>query len=477
MALPKRIYLERFIWAAVCLISITTAVALLSLAWVHFQKDPVVTVTDSVHQAVWHYYYPSATICDINLISKQDAVRLAKKLKSSPDDKFISNMKFLMYLFAYKFYKIEQLPDLLELQDLLDKKNISVDSIVSTMYSGCNMLKVCKWKGEQKKCKSIFEVTRTTNGLCCSFNYYATRNSLFEGYNANRASSEPSRVSACGYQTGLELLMVNEPRDYITSIIPTRGLQAMIHSPYDYPDWNSRFTLIQNKMINFVSIDPTKTYCSPRVTNLPVERRTCYFHFEKKMYYFNRYSFHNCMVECRMNLTLKLCNCVPFYFIPIHEVNHQLGRTCNLRDVPCLARNFKKIHKSEPRDSETNRKECNCLPDCELVQYKIENTVAVLGRSYSMNHATLYAGVNITNQHSVVRIFFNDLVGTTNRRDVRINWDASLAFSGGLLGLFTGFSFISVLELIYFFTIRPITTLFKRNSNKVSKLSNERRLH
>lgn len=53
-----------------------------------------------------------------------------------------------------------------------------------------------------------------------------------------------------------------------------------------------------------------------------------------------------------------------------------------------------------------------------------------------------------------VNIFFKDTQFITSRRSELYGQTDFLANCGGLLGLFMGFSFISLIEIVYFLTLR-----------------------
>lgn len=46
-----------------------------------------------------------------------------------------------------------------------------------------------------------------------------------------------------------------------------------------------------------------------------------------------------------------------------------------------------------------------------------------------------------------------------------------MAYFGGVLGLLTGFSFISAVEVLYIFVLKPILNFMTRNSSKVSPIT------
>nr|CAH7763433.1 unnamed protein product [Callosobruchus chinensis] len=110
---------------------------------------------------------------------------------------------------------------------------------------------------------------------------------------------------------------------------------------------------------------------------------------------------------------------------------------------------------------------CGCLPDCESTEYYAESSSGVLNFKYIRSNA--YTDVKITNDSSILNVYFNDLVGIKNRMDVKFDWHTLLAYYGGLLGLFLGFSFVSGVEIIYFFVVRLTTGLVKNKKEKKKK--------
>lgn len=132
---------------------------------------------------------------------------------------------------------------------------------MSELAPNCKeMLQGCQWKGEEKRCESIFEEILSTEGYCCSFNYYALKNHTFRRYVldsphfsrsafsyiedspndslhidhlkheillcssiSSKIPLNPRRVSACGYLTALEVVVDSNASDYFATQISTFG--------------------------------------------------------------------------------------------------------------------------------------------------------------------------------------------------------------------------------------------------------------
>lgn len=62
------------------------------------------------------------------------------------------------------------------LHDILEENKVDIDDLLKILSPNCEkMINKCKWKGEEKRCRTLFQTERTSNGFCCSFNYYGTK--------------------------------------------------------------------------------------------------------------------------------------------------------------------------------------------------------------------------------------------------------------------------------------------------------------
>jgi hypothetical protein len=286
---------------------------------------------------------------------------------------------------------------------------------------------------------------------------------------ANKIPKYPRRVSACGYLTALEILVNSDPNDYFATQIAAIGHRILIHNPHHYPDWSIQNMLTERGIINLIGVTPSVTYSVPSMADIEVDKRKCLFNNESTLHNFVHYNFHNCMVECRMNLTLKYCSCLPFYY------HHESGtypeaRICNLRDIRCLTRHRGEHQDSslpnrlkllfadlimsstpgfdfsndqagpqvgfgEPRMHPVSARLRLCGPLGGGVVWNIHEEVLEQPAQFvvswgvvnwrQVKHKCCSGGVVIQHQ-SVVRVYFNDLVATKNRRDVIFSWHTLL---------------------------------------------------
>lgn len=199
------------------------------------------------------------------------------------------------------------------------------------------------------------------------------------------------------------------------------------------------------------------TYSTLDVFALPPEIRNCLQHNERQMDTMARYSYVNCMAECRSAIVNEFCGCVPFT-LP----NNGSYTKCKMTNLKCVRANSIRfagstfqINNDTSENARNLRAKCRCLPDCTFFTYPSEISTGSLIREFSHNSLSFFKDTNLTDE-TLVHVFFNDLIATHYRKDMYQNWLGVLAAFGGLLGLFLGFSLVTGFELVYFFTLRTV---------------------
>jgi amiloride-sensitive sodium channel len=108
-------------------------------------------------------------------------------------------------------------------------------------------LERCSWKGSLWRCDSIFQQIYTADGVCCSFNNYAFPKSTYDAKILSSIPKTPRRVTSCGFQTGLSVLLKPFTDDYLGTEIASSGFRVMVHNSYDNADSNSVTKLLPAK--------------------------------------------------------------------------------------------------------------------------------------------------------------------------------------------------------------------------------------
>ncbi|XP_063242547.1 sodium channel protein Nach-like [Bacillus rossius redtenbacheri] len=226
---------------------------------------------------------------------------------------------------------------------------------------------------------------------------------------------------------------------------------------------NEKCNALESNMVSAAA-----TYSTRRVRGLGVSQRQCLFQDERQLNMSSEntnstYSYNNCLIKCRLEHMARLCNCTP-YFYPDTGTTRQ----CGLTDVECLAKHrrvFINLHSPGKvlglQDSDSSMK-CDCHPTCTDVVYTTELSQGNFFKSeYDRTH--FFKEVNITNQ-SILHVYFKDLSILRFRRDVIYSWNDLLASFGGIVGLCLGCSLLSLVEMIYYFTVRPTCSALQHNS-------------
>ncbi|KAH1013764.1 sodium channel protein Nach [Dendroctonus ponderosae] len=257
-----------------------------------------------------------------------------------------------------------------------------------------------------------------------------------------------------GFQSGLELVINNNPADYFASEIPSVGVKVLIHHPYKFPDLSLPSHIFEMNTNNLLGINPEMITATERLKSMPVRNRKCLFPSEKKLNMFQRYTRRGCLMECRLAMTLKVCKCVPF---DLHSQSYSYGslKVCGLEDLSCLNHNrdaiFNITHLKHAELFQDDK--CNCPNNCEDFTYPLETSRGILDASFTTNPSMIFSNLHMENQ-TIIRIFFSDLLGIKYRRDVSFPWHSLMGNYGGILGFFTGFSLTSVVEIFYTTFIR-----------------------
>lgn len=108
-------------------------------------------------------------------------------------------------------------------------------------------------------------------------------------------------------------------------------------------------------------------------------------------------------------------------------------------------------------DEGNNMNKCNCLPACTSITYDAE----ISQIPHDFQKSIMQTQPELTNELNIsivtlsdLFIFFTENQFMTSKRSELFGTTDFLANCGGLLGLFMGVSLLSIVELIYFCTLR-----------------------
>lgn len=192
------------------------------------------------------------------------------------------------------------------------------------------MIEKCYWLGTEVRCDAFFEQIVTFLGACCSFNYVGLKNRTTTNRRASSSILQQVKlVTTSGPFSALSVILNPLADDYFYTTSNTRGFRVIVHDSYDFPELNSPNMFIQENYVSYIGIMPESTYSKNEIYNKEVMIRQCYSDREIPLNVMRRYSFINCMVECRRLIAYKMCGCIPYNYprngsLPICDAVEQL---------------------------------------------------------------------------------------------------------------------------------------------------------
>ena len=241
---------------------------------------------------------------------------------------------------------------------------------------------------------------------------------------------------------------------------------------------------------------------------LSIEQRECRYSEEvpSNMTLFNEYSQSGCIFECMAMYSKKVCQCIPWDMIRNNDSENV--PICNGMGSHCFYENM--------NDNSFRDKSCYCLPDCHSIQYATVKDEIPLSADYckglfseysphitarlpivsllydqmykymestrteDWNHYELHrysrdrynfkAGVRFFDETMCQDWVIKDLaiieIQMTSPAYLKMTQSAKVTLSdkissiGGTLGLFTGFSLLAIVEILYWIII-TIKNYFK----------------
>ncbi|KAF4523187.1 hypothetical protein B566_EDAN002445 [Ephemera danica] len=205
---------------------------------------------------------------------------------------------------------------------------------------------------------------------------------------------------------------------------------VLVHPPTSIP-LNGHVDVLPWSDVD-VKLYPEITTTDPALRSYSPGTRGCRFPEEHNKTIFKIYSRNNCKVECILQLTEQICKCREF-FIPLDPGQPELEH-CKTRLGSLICSDMQNLERPNCDD---------CLPSCNEIRYEkyVDRGQLVaqqLGREFDDRNAKAHP--NLTK----LGLFLT-------------------ANCGGLLGLFTGCSVITLIEILYFATLRIFCTLRHRH--------------
>ncbi|XP_053658997.1 pickpocket protein 28-like [Anopheles marshallii] len=498
----ERTSCERFWWLVVFLLSMAGCGVMIYKTYVKWNQVPIIVTFSEKTTPVWDMHFPAITICPETKISVakfnftaevNDLLGMFRFANRTIREDLVGQIKAVSQLCNFMFH---------EMNDWLNYINGTEDNVVGVMknlsLARKEVIVVCIYGNAYTYCLDYISETITEEGLCYTFNmrpeseifrkgalhteYNYTEDWYTRHYSRHVAHDEelPLYARGAGLHAGLMLYLKHsrDNTDYMCTVRTSpsfrsfgnllshllsqgfsQGYKVMIHDPDEYPQVSMRNMRLPLGNEISIALKPQMIVTSQSAADYSWEKRQCFFNHERRLRFFQIYNQQNCELECLTNVTLELCKCVRFSMPRANET-----KVCALSMWHCMnsAKWFLRPVNREALQHHEHLtemvKRCNCLPACSSVHYDAEVTQTTLDmESFLRAHKDLQPDAFNDFMLTTVAIYFKESYFITSKRSELYGWVDFLANCGGLLGLFMGVSFLSLLEIFYFLTIRPFS--------------------
>ncbi|XP_052756940.1 pickpocket protein 28-like [Galleria mellonella] len=493
----QRTAAEKIFWLFMFICCVILCAGLIRKVWIKWNISPVIVSFAETSTPVWQIPYPAVTVC-LEIKSKQSVFNFTAYYHRYNDTEKRANLTDE----ERNLYEDVTLVCDDHLAPVMGRKfcdgNTTVNNIKEVSPNITETFFGCKWKDIPKEtCSDLFTPILTEEGQCYTFNILAADElfrmenlhkdyqyldhkrvseswSLEDGYDPmTPIETYPHRGSGYGAKAGLTFLMKSKAidLDYLCRG-PVQGFKILLHNPAELPRLSQQYFRSPLSQEVVVAIKPNMMTTSSGLKPYEPVRRQCYFPSERYLRYFKVYTQSNCEMECISNYTYSRCGCVHFGVPHGPEM-----RVCNAGSMACIKRVQMELvvveieagleKRNEGNDTIGEARDiasrCKCLPACTSIEYEAETSQADYDWKAIFRAYRLEIPPDLNDMmYSRVMIFFKEPQFITSRRSELYGQTDFLANCGGLLGLFMGFSILSLAEIIYFLTLRLFCVVWNR---------------
>ncbi|XP_046802993.1 pickpocket protein 28 [Lucilia cuprina] len=427
-----------------------------------WQNTPVIISMSSKATSIQDVPFPAVTFCNMNqaLDSRVNDIE-----PDTPAYAMLQKICFQRYNYSrYKNYKPRFKGDNL------------VRFILKNTQSCSDMIIYCKYGPNEETCTDLFREILLDEGICCVFNqlhpFYLLYRNFSEdnllmpavdnhfnaidwtpekGYPKERPSHYYPRVSGgTGTRMGLTVILNVSSEEYYCSKSKCVGFKILVHNPAEQPKISNYGFLMTTGREARIPIEPVYQDAVSSIRSIRTSVRRCLFSDEGDLEYFQTYSRKNCELECEARILMQKCSCV-LYYLPRFNP-----------DVPICGPNNNFCTNKVQTEIESSNKSVSCdscLPGCFELNYHTTLTASsmIFGNfktSDDFPPEIFNASDNISDL-SIMHFYYTSNIFRSTTKSEMFGFTEFLSNTGGLLGLFMGFSIFSIIEIVYYITVRP----------------------
>lgn len=496
MGEKKRHWIERIWWLLVVICSIVVCSILVYQTWLKWQNTPVIVTFSEESTPVYEIPFPTVTICtDIKIKqSKLNFTEMWHKLNKNGYKNATIKAEDLQMMHSLSPV-CDRMPahfeEFIKLSGVINDTEADANFFMNAKRAAPSLNEIlfrCTWHRQDVNCSDIFQEILTDEGICFAFNYHnaselynefmldhnyhLTRHNKKSGYwtgakKANITENDiyPYRVLSGSEGLRVDLRLYEFDIDYVCSG-PVQSFKILLHSADEVPQMKKYYYRIPLDHDTVMAVRPNiMNTTDSLIRNYNDNERKCIVGgVERKLIFFKKYTQRNCQLDNLALRTTRKCKCVTFAMPRLANV--PICR--NLRQLQCV-----KTVENSLMQQILNKTAIsyNCLPACRSISYDAEISMARLDRN---NHQRAMGQGNAKSQrkrrYTRVFISFKDEQFFSSRRAEVYTTIDFIANCGGILGLFMGISILSIVEVVYFSTLRLGCSLRKRRQIKKRRL-------
>ncbi|CRL02236.1 CLUMA_CG015089, isoform A [Clunio marinus] len=430
---------EKFFWLGLICGALYLTIHFSLESWDRYLHKNIVVSIERDHY-YWNTSLPSFTVCPMERLNRNIYNKYIQMHDLTHDEKE-ELFDFLESLANSTYINFQNIKNTSNTDNILKKLNISSSTYLNLIYNLTEDLTIRKMKYLENKMKyEYLKVTQvlTEYGLCYVTNNFLANNLSTSFLLENKISELHSSfdgklvhdvVSANIFdgRTSFNLLGFPSP---ITVFMHSAYETMNIARTYGYINETFEFTTHSSEII---TTDTLKEDTS-------ISQRNCRFHSESNLTHFKVYTKYLCMSECRLNIALDLCGCIPWFYF--NEVSNPKP-ICSYHQLKTCFPNKKELFLEfkNPQSSKKERKfECFCLQNCINSFVVVDEAKPMLLRQYLNGIGILSA----TEKYPQLRYIREEIFTLTD----------FFVSVGATAGLFLGLSVLGFIEIFYYFSIR-----------------------
>ncbi|XP_043273651.1 sodium channel protein Nach-like [Venturia canescens] len=429
----------RCLWLLIVALSIIAASQLAKEFYEKHESANMRTLVITNQYPSWQLGLPAITFCHSDVAAKH---RLVSSAFTKKHIRYPFGLNSSDLIKSLKHLSIGILPsnqfekELYALDRILFANKMELEKLVEIVRPRCrDFLVMCLFEGKAVNCESIISESYTPYGICCSFNYAYNKNER----RWNISGNDYYTVTYGGRYILSFLLKSNGPNDRISSIMYGDGIKVLIHDRKTYPGTSAMEFIAATGQETVARLYGRRLTASQEVLDMKREDRGC----ERSRETEDFYRADNCYAKCQENIFWHFCGCLPFFSYE----RRPYQAFCNITHISCLTRIKPKAYSLVLNDPN-----CGCLPDCENSMYSL-TTTSLPFNAPQFNPSPFYKKASKLTNPTAIHVTYSEQSAMLQRRELVLSWINLVSSLGGVFSLFLGCSFVSIIEIIYFFVI------------------------